>query len=353
MARLERLLNLAAALSTTSVPLTFRQIRERVPGYGEGEAGRRAFERDKEQLRDLGFDLRPEGFDDGREQGYRLRPDDWSMRPLDLLPEEVAALGLAAHIARIEGEGPQPAPGMQAAARLVGFVPERPGGLMFSARLGQSTPHHAVASDAVGRRRTLRFGYRSGKGISEAREVEPYALVLRNGHWYVAGHDRGREAIRAFRLDRIEGDVDAGEPGGFERPADFDPEEALPPEPWGGGSPETVRIVVHAESAWWVRPQLGRHTVVTERPDGSVVVDLDVGLDDAFVSFVASLLDVVEVVSPPQMREAVVRHVEAALESHAVPSRGPASRRPARPDAHRSSGPALSAPPPAPPAGSR
>ena len=58
MDKLERLLNLTAALLHTSRPLTAEEIRERVPGYPDGlSAFRRTFERDKDDLREMGVPL--------------------------------------------------------------------------------------------------------------------------------------------------------------------------------------------------------------------------------------------------------------------------------------------------------
>src|SRR3954454_4267690 len=56
VSRLERLVNLMAALIETERPLTRAEIRERVPGYtGDDSAYRRAFERDKDTLRNMGI----------------------------------------------------------------------------------------------------------------------------------------------------------------------------------------------------------------------------------------------------------------------------------------------------------
>ena len=54
MSRLERLVNLSAALFAAERPLTAEQLRERVLGYPEEKASfRRQFERDKDALREL------------------------------------------------------------------------------------------------------------------------------------------------------------------------------------------------------------------------------------------------------------------------------------------------------------
>lgn len=72
------------------------------------------------------------------------------------------------------------------------------------------------------------------------REVEPYGLLTREGWWYVVGFDRTREGLRNFRVDRIDGDVETGEPGGFERPAGFDVRAALPDDPYELGGDEVL-----------------------------------------------------------------------------------------------------------------
>ena len=61
MDRLERLVNLVAALIDTDRPLTRADIRERIDGYSDDpNAFRRNFERDKELLRQLGLPLSTE-----------------------------------------------------------------------------------------------------------------------------------------------------------------------------------------------------------------------------------------------------------------------------------------------------
>ena len=53
--------------------------------------------------------------------------------------------------------------------------------------------------------------------------MDPWRLSFSRGHWYLDGHDHDRGEPRQFRLDRVEGEVEVGAPGSFERPADFEP----------------------------------------------------------------------------------------------------------------------------------
>ena len=58
MDKLERLLNLTAALLDTEMPLTAEEIWDRVGGYPDAKPSfRRAFERDKDELRAMGMPI--------------------------------------------------------------------------------------------------------------------------------------------------------------------------------------------------------------------------------------------------------------------------------------------------------
>jgi len=83
--RLERLVNLTATLLDTRRPLTLEELAARLePSYPEAKAARRrAFERDKETLRDLGVPISTSPIDGlSNETGYRIPPEDY------YLPEE-------------------------------------------------------------------------------------------------------------------------------------------------------------------------------------------------------------------------------------------------------------------------
>src|SRR5947209_8770618 len=88
--RTERLLNLVICLLHTRSFLTADRIRDLVPGYDETpseEAFKRAFERDKEDLRDLGIPLETgtnSAFDE--EPGYRIARRDYALPEIVLEP---------------------------------------------------------------------------------------------------------------------------------------------------------------------------------------------------------------------------------------------------------------------------
>jgi len=107
MDRLERLLNLVAALIDTDRPLTAEEIAERVPGFPPpGPTFKRAFERDKATLRSMGVPLDVVVLDPlnaESPQGYRVRRQRYELPDPGLEPDEVAALHLAATSVRLDG----------------------------------------------------------------------------------------------------------------------------------------------------------------------------------------------------------------------------------------------------------
>ena len=300
MSKLERLLNLTAALLTAPRPLAASELAERVPGYPtEKVAFRRAFERDKEVLRDMGIPLEvaPVPGTDPPVDGYRIAPEQYALRDPGLAPDEVAALHLATVAVRVDGLA-----GTEALWKLGGAPGDH-----ASSPVAQlpATPELAPLFQAVAERATASFGYRGA-----ARTLDPHRLTFARGRWYVEGHDHDRGELRQFRLDRIEGAITVGEPGSFERPTTT---RALRPHAWeiGGEDEVPVRAVVRidADQAPWVRRDLGEHAVVATADDGGVDVQVQVSNRDAFRSWVLGFLEHAEVLEPDELRDDLVGHL--------------------------------------------
>jgi predicted DNA-binding transcriptional regulator YafY len=300
--RLERLTNLVAVLLDTRRPITLEEIVERVPGYPEApkEAYRRQFERDKDTLRGIGVPVSLEKVHPlDQAMGYRIRPEDYYLPSLDLTPDERVALHLAVTALRLEG-----GQGHQALLKLGGLEGTA------AAPIGAlpSVPALPALFEAYRRRARVSFRYRG-----DLRRLDPYGILFRDGHWYAVGFDPDRGENRSFRADRIEGTVEPGPGGSFERPGGFDSAAALRDEPWRFGDEEPVEalVLIGSSQASWVAADLGPEAVAERRDDGSVLVRLLVTNRAALRSFVLDLLDAAEVLGPPELRADMAAWLEA------------------------------------------
>jgi proteasome accessory factor B len=235
----------------------------------------------------------------GPEQGYRIPPDEYYLPSLDLTPEEQAALHVAVTAVRLEGGA--------APAETLWKLGGREGEAAHALAALPTVPALPALFDAYRTRSMVTFAYRG-----DARHVDPWGILFRRGHWYVIGHDHDRHEQRSFRVDRIEGDVDAGPPGAFEPPASLEPGAVLRDEPWQYGEEDVVAagVLVDASQAGAVVDQVGEAAVRERRDDGSVVLELPVTNTAAFRSFVLGLLDAAEVVDPPALRAEMVAWLE-------------------------------------------
>ncbi len=293
--RLERVTDLVLVLLDTSQPLTLDAIAHQVPGYPpEHSARRQAFERDKRLLRDEGIPVLTERLPGHEQYGYRIDRESFYLPDLDLEPDEQVALHLA--VAGVHLGDPS---GRDALLKLgaAGLGDVRP--------IASMVPPAALIElfEAVRTHATAGFAYRG-----EPRRVAPVGLWFRFGHWYLVAWDLGRGAVRTFRVDRIEGEVARGEPGGAVVPQDVDVEAALPDEPWEADGEDRIemRIRVDALEARRVADEVGRDKVVHRLDDGSLELALNVSSFASIRSWVLGLLDHATVTAPAAFRDELV-----------------------------------------------
>jgi proteasome accessory factor B len=301
-AKLERLLNLTALLLETPRPLSAQEIRERLGAYpGELESFRRAFERDKDDLRAMGVPLEVAEVPGviPAVEGYRIPKDRYYLRDPGLTPDELAALRMAASVVRLDGLSARE--GLLKLGGLVGEADD-PGLEIGSLPGGNVAPLFG----AIAARVPVRFTYKG-----EVRTVDPYRLDFRRGRWYLTGFDHARAGERLFRLDRLESGIETLDGPRFDRPPASETRSARL-EPWqlGEGEPVEARVLVDAPQAPWIVHHLGAGAVEEERPDGSVVVTMAVTSRENFRSFVLTFLDHAEVLAPADLRADVVAWLE-------------------------------------------
>jgi proteasome accessory factor B len=307
----ERLLSLVVCLLSTRRALTAAQIREAVPGYPESfEAFKRMFERDKEELRELGIPLETDLASPGDEDaGYRIQREAYELPDITLEPDEAAVLGLAArvwHRAELAGA----AAGALLKLRAAGIDAEDTTQTGIEPRVHTGEAAFGPLWEAVMERRPVTFSYRTpGRPGAQQRRLEPWGVVNRRGRWYVAGHDSDRDGVRVFRLSRIEGTVSfSAPPGSVTVPAGTDVRELV--RDWDSAPPAPVRT-----GTLRVRAGTGhglRRAAVAVRSDGDGWDDVQVSFHEIgwYADYLASFGADVIAVDPPDLREAVIRRLK-------------------------------------------
>lgn len=111
---------------------------------------------------------------------------------------------------------------------------------------------------AVGDQRRVSIDYRGRSGTAWAGDVDPWAVVVRHGYWYLLCHAHTVDAVRAYRVDRVTAVRPLRER--FRAPEDLNPVAVLE-EHLGLGWPYETRVVFDAPAdvvARYVRPPMGR-----------------------------------------------------------------------------------------------
>jgi len=226
--KIERLINLTIALLATQRYLTKSEIFRTVEGYeGSAETKERMFERDKDDLRNLGIAIDVGSFDPlfNDEAGYRIKSENYQLDLGQVTPTEISLLSLAAEA----WQGAALADAAQSAILKLSAigVPADPIDIPgLSPKLSNSSKDLEVISEAIAHSDYLVFDYLSNNFLPEQRTIVPIALANRSGYWYVSGVDQDIEEVRTFRLDRILGSLQINEnKDGFEFPIDFNFEQ--------------------------------------------------------------------------------------------------------------------------------
>jgi len=316
-AKTERLLNLVIALLSTRMPLSKAKIRSAVPQYlstASDEAFDRMFERDKDELRELGIPLATALidplFDD--EPGYRIDKREYALPEIAFEPDEVAALALAGRAwsrASLAGSAAAALRKLRSAgvdiddSSLVGIEPV----------VRTTEDAFEPIRKAVVARQAITFGYRKSDGDSSRRTLQPWALTQWHGRWYVTGLDVDRGADRVFRLSRIDSPVlSTGRAGAFEAPADHEP-RVLVEQSQSSGGPGRAVLQVRVGAGNTLRRRAGHVEVGS---DGWSVVDLDYPDLDRLADEVSGFGPDVVALEPAELRHAVVRRLTGALTRH-------------------------------------
>lgn len=309
----ERLMNLVICLLVSRRFVPKAKLRQLVEDYREQtpEAFEKMFERDKEELRELGIPIEvgqvASGFDD--ELGYRIQRSEFELPPLSFTAQEAAVLGLAARVWQHAGLA-------EATSRAVlkldadGLDTDTTSLAALEPRLPAGDAAFEPLWRAVRTRTVVAFEYRRPGTTGQRRQLEPWGVLNARGRWYVVGHDQDRDATRMFRLSRITGSVEfVGRPGAFTVPEGVDiraeADRLAPAERRG-----TARIRVRSGAGNGLRRR-----AMAVRPDGEGwdVVELSFHDTVALAEEVSAYADDAVVLDPPDVRDAVIQRLKSLL----------------------------------------
>lgn len=171
---------------------------------GRFEVSVRTVERDMNALQQSGVPIYAEA---GRTGGYCLDKAR-TLPPVNLTPDEAVAMAVA--LRGLEGTPFRVTAG-SALRKLVAVMQgddaaaarELAGRVHLLGDEGAPPPMPRMVADAVSARRVLRIGYGDRQGAVTTRDIEPLGYVGKPDHWYLVAWCRSRDAMRAFRTDRI------------------------------------------------------------------------------------------------------------------------------------------------------
>ena len=116
---------------------------------------------------------------------------------------------------------------------------------------------------AISRRKTIEFTYYTmERDETEKRKVDPFHLVFRGGQFYLIGLSHERDAVRVFRLSRIQGKVGYASKAehDFSPPEDFDRRDYGHRADWQLGEIRgTAKIFVRDRIAWLIERDFGAY----------------------------------------------------------------------------------------------
>jgi predicted DNA-binding transcriptional regulator YafY len=234
--KLQRWIDLLAALLSHHYGATAAELREEVPAYASAKDSRaleRMFERDKDELRAFGIPIEARPGRDGEPERYVVDPREMYLPYLGLaagkaglprpgtkpgyrsLPvltfesEELSALVDAAHVAEKLGDPVLEADVASAMRKLTFDLPV--GSTAAADSPAATTPYHdahGASLRAIGesllRRKRVSLSYNAmTSDATSTRTVEPYGLFFLSGHWYLAARDADKGDVRNFRVSRM------------------------------------------------------------------------------------------------------------------------------------------------------
>ena len=314
--KLIRQLSLISYLMAERRPVTALEIRRDVEGYSgmNEDAFARRFYADRSELESLSIRLTVDRPADGaaEQENYSLRSEHFHLPSIAFTDEELASLQFA--LTLLDGEFAYAEP-LRLALQQITWgrpsplqAPDRRSvalGVTASAGGHDLSQRLAKIETAIFRQKTITFEYFTiERDVTGARKVDPYHLLFRDGQFYLLGHSHERDAIRVFRLSRIQAKVAYATKAerDFRRPTDFDPRSYGSRASWQfGDEVDTAEVLISERIAWQVERHFGRFGEIRPGDDGAVVFATAYANARQLISWVLGLGEYARVASPPEL----------------------------------------------------
>lgn len=282
--KLIRQLSLISYLMAERRPVTASEIRRDVEGYSDmtEDAFARRFYADRAELDSLGIQLSVDRPADGfsEQENYSLAREAFHLPAIAFTDQELASLQTA--LSLLDGEFAYAEPLRLALQQITWGRPspldlphQRTVGLGITAAAGGHEISQRIAKidTAIYRRKRIEFEYHTMASDTTAlRSVDPYHLLFEGGQFYLVGYAHERDAIRMFRLDRMQGKVAYASKAehDFQRPEDFDARAYANRIPWQlGERVGSAEIWISDRIAWHVERHFAAYGELAPADDGS------------------------------------------------------------------------------------
>jgi proteasome accessory factor C len=336
--KLIRQLSLISFLMAQGRPVSALEIKREVEGYSDmnDDAFARRFYADRAELESLGIELGVEKPGEGffEAELYSLPPENFYLDAIKFTDDELAAMSTALMLLS-EGEFAYAEP-LRLALQQVAWGHPNPlkegerapvemamtasaGGRELSQRLSK-------IETAISRRKTVEFTYYTmERDETEKRKVDPFHLVFRGGQFYLIGHAHEREAVRVFRLSRIQGKVGYASKAehDFSPPENFDRRDYGQRADWQLGETRgRAQIFVRDRIAWLIKRDFGAYGELrsAKKSDGAPgkgsIFETDYASPRELIAWVLRWRQNAQVLGPDELREEAESRLGLLHERH-------------------------------------
>lgn len=308
----ERLMNLLFTLMSTRQFLTRAHIKEALEDYRHlgDQAFERKFERDKEDLREMGVLIESGSHDPfGPDDGYRVDKTLIELPDIAMTPEESAVTALAAEVWQNTAMSRTVTTGL-AKLRAVGVGVDSFELPLVPTRLATPDDSFDTVVAASRQRREISFDYEDARGSVSTRHLQPWGVMNWQGFWYVGGFDCDRGEPRLFRLSRVISKPRLRtDPGSFEVPEGVTVRQ-IATLMLGDGGEEQAIIEVRTDRCQQLRRLASTSTTIDSEWDR---LTIPFHQAEHLAGLVASHGPDARVTSPEHLRDSVIAHLRAVL----------------------------------------